>query len=71
MNLLDRIRQRKLNEQVYEVLESRFRIVDLDDAAYENALKERSERMEAAGPEPDRAQEPEAAPQPAQGDSES
>src|SRR5690606_7212621 len=49
MNLLERVRQRKLSDKVYDVLQSRFNIVEKDREAYEQDLQERAnEGNEAA-----------------------
>lgn len=57
MNLIERIRQRKLSDQVHRALEARFTIEEKDKDAYEEELKARAEREAAASgvaaPEPE------------------
>lgn len=60
MNLLERVRQRKLSDKVYDVLQSRFNIVEKDREAYEQDLQERAnEGNEAASAadEPSRSEQ--------------
>lgn len=45
MGLLDRVRQQKLSERVFEALQQRFDVVELDSEAFEAEMKERAERQ--------------------------
>lgn len=47
MNMLDRVRQEKLSEKVFNVLASRFTIEEMETEAFKEALQARRERREA------------------------
>ncbi len=64
MDMLDRIRQNKLSEQVHEALQKRFKITEKEREAYEAYVAAENEKAAAREPETDAQASPEEASEP-------